>query len=115
MDKIEKIDKDTYNKLYSLMECGRVPTKVELDLFIKDYRQPSTDREAVEKILIDGHALLIPNYDPTAITDQILSLQPKVLSDEKLTEIAEMIYNFNMDIDGIKGVLEQVAQATKEE
>jgi len=38
----EKIDYDTYNQLYSLMECGRVPTKVELDRFIKGlgYRLP---------------------------------------------------------------------------
>ncbi len=47
------------------------------------------------------------------LTDQILSLtQPKVLSEEKLTEIAEMIFNFHMDIDGIKGILEQVSCAT---
>ena len=43
MDKTEKIDKGTYNKLYSIMEGGSVPTWHELDLFIKGLGYPSKD------------------------------------------------------------------------
>ena len=61
---IEKIDYDTYNQLYSLMECGRVPTKVELDRFINGlgYRlnpPEQTDKReqiigAIERVAYNG-------------------------------------------------------------
>jgi len=50
---IEKIDYSVYNELYSLMGCGRVPTKLGLDRFIRGlgYTLPSTaNREAEGKI-----------------------------------------------------------------
>lgn len=37
VDKNNLINHDTYDELYSLMEYGRVPTKLELDRFIRSH------------------------------------------------------------------------------